>query len=154
MHDSRKQFHYSLDSLLRKRNFDISVLTVEEQNAKQVFSEKTKELDALVSRMEELEDEIRRAQSGEALIIPERMNGMRLFLVHHREIVKQKSAELQQAETVYRQIAEQLKKLRQSVKGLEKNKVSKKQQYNVMHERAGFIEMDNLWLARRHLSRT
>lgn len=153
MQDSRKQFHYSLESLLRKRNFDVSVLKVEEQRARQVFTEKTGELDSLVKTMIELEMEMRLAQSEETLIIPERLNGIRLFLEHQREVVMQKTQELRQAESVYRQIAEQLTKLMQSIKSLEKNRNHKKRQHDDMHERAGFVEMDNLWLARRQNTR-
>lgn len=152
MHDSRKQFHYSLDSLLGKRHFDLAVLKIEEAHAQQAFSEKVRELDALVKRVIHLEDEIRRVQSGETPIIPDRLNSMMLFLKHQRENVEQKVKERQQVELVHQQITQQIRTLKQSIKSLEKNKASKQQQYATLQRRAGFIEMDNLWLARKQNS--
>lgn len=148
MHDSRKQFHYSLDSLLKKRNFDLSVLVTEEQHAKQAFSEKTRELDELMHIVINLEGEIRKIQSDETQIIPERLNGMTLFLEQQRDLVVQKIKQVKQAELLHRQIIEQMRKLKQSIKSLEKNKGHRQQQHGIMLQHAVFIEMDNLWLAR------
>lgn len=154
MHDSRKQFYYSLDTLLKKRNFDIAALRIEETHARQAYANKAKELEVLLENATDTENQIRAAQAGETMIIPERLNGMRLFLDYLRESVKQKSQELRQAEIIYQQIVDQIKTTKQSIKSLEKNKDRKKREHVVEQERMGFIEMDDLWLSKKLDSRT
>jgi predicted nucleic acid-binding Zn-ribbon protein len=148
MHDSRKSFTYSLDSLLKKRNFDHDLLLLELRQAKQALDEKAVELEAAMNAVTDIEEQVRRAQSEEAIIDPERIRSMTLFLRCQCAAVKETTEQLRQLESIHQQIREQIRKTRQSIKSLEKNKTNKKKQFIMTQQRANFVEMDDLWLTK------
>lgn len=148
MHDSRKRFAYTLDSLLKKRNFDHDLLKLEQRQAKQALDEKVAKLEAEVNIVTEIEEQVRMAQGEEVNIDPDRIRSMTLFLHYQRVAVRETMEQLKQLDSIHQQIVEQIRKTKQSIKSLEKNKTNKKKQFDMTQQRANLVEMDDLWLTK------
>lgn len=144
-----KKFRYSLDALVKKNACDISALRLEEKKALEALERKSGEVQEIISSINNLEQDLRKANQENSSIVPEKYTNTRDYLDRLHEILRQTILEVDKARAVTDGVLDQLKQTSSVKKGLENHKARTKKHYERERARAEFKESDGIWLSRR-----
>ena len=145
-----KAFRYSLEALIKKRNWDLDVQRMEEARARQILEQRNDEQQQLEDYIAELERGIREAGARDVQLNPDRYNAMTAFLNDQRARLEEKKKQAAQARRIHDQIIDQIQSVRKSIKSLEKHKERKKKDFEMVANRSELIENDDMWLVHKN----
>jgi hypothetical protein len=145
---SSKRFRYPLDPVLRKTNWELDGLKIEETQAKKALQDKEKEADRVASRVTEAESELRALCWADSLN-PDRLQAVRLFLRERQAELAKKRREVEQAKRVHDQVFDRLVRTKKTAKGLADHRTRKQRDHQLATERDQIKVLDDLWVMSR-----
>ena len=145
-----KRFQYSLESLLRKRNWELDVQRTEESRIREVLQKQQQEKQELETYIASLEQEIRESRARDSVLEPTRYQAMIAYINGQRDLLEQKVEQVRKTGDLHDRIIEQIKTQRKSIKSLEKHKDRKKKLHEMEANKWQLAQSDELWLMHRH----
>lgn len=144
-----KPFRYSLEALLRKRNWDLDALRQEERETYALVESQFAICEELQAQKRDVEAEIRASSARHSDIQPEMYTALRTFLTEKREALSVANTRLDEVKETHAEIMERVLAAKQSVRTLERHRDTKEAEYRIEQERAVIKQSDELWLLRR-----
>jgi len=149
MGNSKNLFRYSLEALIRKREWEAEQLRIEQSQIRQVIERHMKEIGTLRSHIAHTEDEIRLMQADSLAIHPEQVSSAAMFLRAQHRTLNAMDEELKRIELLADQVSVRLRDTLQSLKSVNKHKQRQLSQYQVERNRDELGEQDELWLLKQ-----
>lgn len=143
-----KRFWYPMEPILRQHEWEIDALKAELMTLNQALAARQAELQRLIDCVRMAELEISHICRENAIIARDRQAIVEIYLRDQRTRVLEKQQEIDQASALADAVFVQLKKKKQSQRGIEKHRERKKKDFDAEAIRREALEADELWLAK------
>lgn len=143
-----KRFCYPMEPILRQHEWEIDALKAELMTLNQALAARQAELQRLIECVRMAELEISHICRDNAIIARDRKAIVEIYLREQRTRALEKQQEIDQASALADAVFGQLKKKKQSQRGIEKHRERKKKDFDAAAMRREALEADDLWLAK------
>lgn len=143
-----KPFHYSLEALLRKRNWDLQALSLEVQQALVYKEHQQRICEDMRLKILGGEDALREHHAMNMEIQPEQYNALLMFISDLRDALVVAEGRLREAADKHSELFDKLVVSKQSIKSLERHKELRRLDHRVEEQREEIRDSDELWLLR------
>jgi flagellar biosynthesis chaperone FliJ len=143
-----KNFSYAMDPILKQHEWEIDALKAELMTLNLALRERESEMQKLTGIVHSAEQEILSICRENVIIERDRKIILEIYLRDQRVRVEEKKLELDQARELAERVFSQLRKKKQSQRGIEKHRERKKKDFDAEAIRREALEADDLWLAK------
>lgn len=142
-------FKYSLNALIKKREWELSAIQEEVSQAASLIDEILQSISGIGKNIEELEINMRDASRNGTGIDPHHAMTTREYLIQKRKEREDMKDRLADANKKYEELFKKLNEANKAVLTLQKHKKGQRKIFNQDLQSAIFKEADSIWLSRR-----
>jgi capsule polysaccharide export protein KpsE/RkpR len=146
--NTTSRFHYVLEPVLRKRQWDLDVLQLELAASQHNLAQCEHAHQASLHRMQQAQQELAYLRQAGCVLDPARDTTLVRFLARLEQQHQPLQTALSQARTQHAQITEQTRHALQASKILEKQRELQKHQFNAQAAKVQAKLADDAWLMR------
>jgi len=145
---AQKPFRYSLEALLRKRQFDWKAVKLEETTAERAVSHGAVRVEEARGTIEQAEELLREARRDGTPIDATRQELLLNYLGQQRLELQERQQRLQRSRDVHTQIQSNLDGIGRGIKSLEKHRAGRQAEHALTQYGIEQRGVDELWLLR------
>jgi len=147
-----RRFRYSLEMLLKQRQWEKDAAAAQEHAARGVFNAHLGEAQNAAGAVARGEDALREALQAGASIDPRYHQSVSLYLAQAREALRAKAHQAARSEALHEQARRELLRSLRAVRALERHKENRQHEHHREREQIAQDKQDELWLTGRRTS--